>query len=508
MTVVDSEPPAGVAYKSAAGRWVLAVAILGSGMAFLDGTIVNVALPAIGEDLDASTSALQWVLNGYLLALASLILLGGSLGDRYGRRRIFVVGVGLFTAASLLCAIAPSAEWLIAARVVQGIGGALLTPGSLAMIETTFRGEDRPRAIGAWSGMTGVAAAIGPLVGGALIAAVSWRAAFLINLPVGLLVIAIAGHAPESRDPTAGGQLDWRGALLAALALGGTTYALIEGADGVSAGVVLAGAVGLAAVVAFLLAERHATNPMLPLGVFASAQFRAANVVTFVVYAAIGGFFFLFVSFLQISLGYSPVAAGAASLPVTVLTFLFSARSGMLAQRIGPRIPLAVGSLAMAAGLLLLTRLEPGDSYLAGVLPAVTIFGLGLTLVAAPVTATVLVAAGERHAGVASGVNNAVARVANLLSVAVLPVIAGITGDGFYDPVEMTEGFHIAMVACAALAAIGAVTAWSRISADALDPARRGREVPPLPASFSCDVSGPPLRRGADATSASTPART
>jgi EmrB/QacA subfamily drug resistance transporter len=505
VVAVDSGRPAGVAYKSAAGRWVLGVAILGSGMAFLDGTIVNVALPAIGEDLDASTSALQWVVNGYLLALASLILLGGSLGDRYGRRRVFVVGVALFTTASLFCALAPNAGLLIVARFVQGVGGALLTPGSLAMIEASFRAEDRPRAIGAWSGLTGVAAAIGPLVGGVLIDAASWRAAFLINLPIGLVVIAIAGHVPESRDPTAGGQLDWRGGLLAALGLGGTTYALIEGPNGISTAVVLAGAAGLAALAAFLVAERRAPNPMLPPGIFASAQFRAANVVTFVVYAAIGGFFFLFVSFLQISMGYSPIAAGAASLPVTILTFLFSARSGMLAQRIGPRIQLTIGPLAMAAGLLLLTRLEPGDSYLGSVLPAVSSFGLGLTLVAAPVTATVLAAAGARHAGVASGVNNAVARVANLLAVAALPVIAGITGEAFYDPAEMTEGFHIAMVACAALATTGAVTAWFRISRDALaaEPARLGRAPRPLPASFSCDLAGPPLRSGAEAAPAS-----
>jgi EmrB/QacA subfamily drug resistance transporter len=486
-----------LAYKSAAGRWVLAVAVLGSGMAFLDGTIVNVALPAIGEDLDASTSGLQWVLNGYLLSLASLILLGGSLGDRYGRRRVFVVGVWLFTLASLLCAIAPSDETLVAARVVQGVGGALLTPGSLAMIEASFRREDRPRAIGAWSGLTGVATAIAPLVGGYLIEAISWRAAFLINIPIGAFVVAFSHHVPESRDPMASGRLDLRGALLAALALAGTTYALIEGPDrGMTAGIVIAGAGGVAALIAFVLAERHTANPMLPLGIFASRQFTAANLLTFVVYAAIGGFFFLFVSFLQISLGYSPIEAGAASLPVTALTLLFSARSGMLAQRIGPRIPLTVGPLAMALGLALLTGIDPGDGYVASVLPAVTIFGLGLTLVAAPITATVLAGADDRHAGIASGVNNAVARVASLLAVAGLPLIAGITGDRFYNPAEMTDGFHIAMIVCAALAAAGGVVAWLTIGADALEeePTRRGRAPEAVPADFSCSVAGPPLR--------------
>jgi EmrB/QacA subfamily drug resistance transporter len=491
----------GLAYKSPGGRWVLAVAVLGSGMAFLDGTIVNVALPAIGRDLDASTSSLQWVLNGYLLALASLILLGGSLGDRYGRRRIFAIGVGLFTVASGLCAIAPSSGALIAARFMQGIGGALLTPGSLAMIEASIRREDRPRAIGAWSGLTGVATAVAPLVGGYLIEAISWRAAFLINLPIGAFVIAVAGHVPESRDPSAHGPLDARGALLGALALGGTTYALIEGPNsGMSAVIVVAGAAGLAALVGFIVAERHASNPMLPLDIFASRQFRAANLITFVVYAAIGGFFFLFVSFLQISLGYSPIAAGAASLPVTVLTLLFSARSGMLAQRIGPRIPLTVGPLLMAVGLLLLTRLEPGDAYVAGVLPGVTIFGLGLTLVAAPITATVLAGADERHAGVASGVNNAVARVASLLAVAVLPLIAGITGKSFYNPSAMADGFHIAMFVCAALAAAGGLVAWATIRPDALEaePKRRGRPPVPVPAEFACSVAGPPLRPATD----------
>ena len=485
-----------LAYKSTAGRWVLAVAILGSGMAFLDGTIVNVALPAIGEDLDASTSGLQWVLNGYLLSLASLILLGGSLGDRYGRRRVFVVGAWLFTFASLLCAIAPSDEALVAARVVQGVGGALLTPGSLAMIEASFRHEDRPRAIGAWSGLTGVATAIAPLVGGYLIDAISWRAAFLINLPIGAFVVAISHHVPESRDPTASGRLDARGALLGALALAGTTYALIEGPDGMSAAVVIAAAAGIAAAVGFVVAERHTANPMLPLGMFASRQFTSANILTFVVYAAIGGFFFLFVSFLQISLGYSPIAAGAASLPVTVLTLLFSARSGMLAQRIGPRIPLTVGPIVMAIGLLLLTRVDPGDGYATSVLPGVTIFGLGLTLVAAPITATVLAGADDRHAGIASGVNNAVARVANLLAVAALPLIAGITGESFYDPSEMADGFHMAMIVCAVLAAAGGVAAWLTIGADALEeePRRRGRAPEPVPADFACNVAGPPLR--------------
>jgi EmrB/QacA subfamily drug resistance transporter len=473
-----SETP-GVALDSAAGRWVVGVAVLGSGMAFLDATVVNVALPEIGRDLGAPAGALQWILNGYLLTLASLILLGGSLGDRYGRRRIFVWGAGLFTAASVLCAAAPNVELLVVARLLQGIAGALLTPGSLAMIDASFRQEDRARAIGAWSGLAGVTTALGPLVGGWLVDAVSWRAIFLINLPLGLFVVATAGrHVPETRDLAAGGSLDVLGAVLAALGLAGTTYALIEGN-------VAAGAFGAAAVVAFLRAEARSADPMMPLGIFSSRQFAAANMVTFVVYAALSGVFFLLVAFLQVSLGYSPMAAGAASLPVTVLMLLLSARSGALAQRIGPRIPLTAGPVVIAAAMLLMTTIDPGDGYFTGVLPAVVMFGLGLTLVVAPVTATVLAAADSRHAGVASGVNNAVSRVAGLLAVAILPAVAGITGDRFYDPEAMADGFAVAMVVCAALAAAGGLIAWSTI-----------RRPLPAPAEthFSCAVAGTPLR--------------
>jgi EmrB/QacA subfamily drug resistance transporter len=471
-------------------------------MVFLDGTVVNVALPRIGRDLGASTSALQWILNGYLLTLAALILLGGSLGDRYGRRRTFVSGAILFTLASLLCAIAPTSELLILARLVQGVGGALLTPGSLAMIEASFRAEDRARAIGAWSGLGGVATAIGPLVGGYLVGAVSWRAIFLINLPLGAFVVVMASrHVPETRDPTTTGRLDIQGAVLAGLGLGGTTYALIEApGKGGSALVLLGGIGGVLALIAFIVRERRAKSPMMPLDIFRSRQFSAANLVTFVVYAALGGVFFLLVSFLQISLGYSPIAAGSASLPVTLLMLLGSARSGALAQRIGPRIPLTVGPLVIAAGLLLMTRIDPGDSYLTSVLPAVLVFGVGLTLVVAPVTATVLAAADSRHSGIASGINNAVSRVASLLAVAVLPLIAGLTGVRFYVPSAMTHGFHIAMVTCAILAALGGILAWLTISSNLLaaEPSEDRTPPAPVPTSFSCDIAGAPLRPAPD----------
>jgi EmrB/QacA subfamily drug resistance transporter len=490
---VESNSSSGISFESVAGRWLLAVTVAGSGMAFLDGTVVNVALPDIGRDLNASTSALQWILNGYLLTLASLILLGGSLGDRLGRRRVFKAGVVLFTVASAGCAAAPTVETLIFARLVQGIGGALLTPGSLAIIQASFRPADRARAIGAWSGLGGVATAFGPLLGGWLIAAISWRAIFLINLPIGVFVfLAATRHVPESSDPTATGKLDLSGAALAAIGLGGSTYALIEAPEGMSAAVVATAVIGIGALIGFFVQEWRTPNPMLPLTIFRSRQFSAANGVTFVVYAALGVVFFLLVSFLQISLGYTPVEAGASTLPITALMLVGSARAGALAQRIGPRIPLTIGPLIITVGLLLMLRINPGDSYVGYVLPAVFVFGLGLTFVVAPVTATVLAAVDSSHAGIASGVNNAVARVAGLLAVAVIPVIAGLTGDKFYEPSHMTHGFHVGMVVCAILAALGAVVAWTTISSDVLE--EEGEE--PEECDYSCGIGAPALRPG------------
>ena len=496
MSTGEQDEDSGIAYASPAGRWVLAVAVLGSGIVFLDGTVVNVALPAIGEDFGVETSSLQWILNGYLLTLASLILLGGSLGDRYGRRRIFVIGVAWFTVASLLCAIAPSAEALIGARLLQGIGGALLTPGSLAMIEASFKPGDRARAIGAWSGLGGVAAALGPLLGGWLVEAVSWRAIFLINLPIGIFVVLMAQrHVPETSDPDAPRQLDALGAVLAAVGLGGTTYALIEAPEGGMGGLVGAAAViGVMALVAFLVVERRSPHPMMPLDLFSSRQFSAANLVTFVVYGALGGVFFLLVAFLQISAGYTPLAAGAASLPVTLLLLLLSARAGGLAQRIGARIPLTVGPIVIGAGMLLMSLIPEDAPYVTTVLPAVVVFGLGLALVVAPVTATVLAAADSRHSGIASGINNAVSRVAGLLAVAVLPLAAGLTGDSFYDPEAMTSGFHTAMRLTAIASVLGGILAWFTIDAKVLDQGEPGREPEPSTGEFQCPINGPPVR--------------
>jgi EmrB/QacA subfamily drug resistance transporter len=498
------EEPGRMRYASPAGRWVVAVSVLGSAIAFLEATVVNIALPEIGSDLHADVAGLQWTINGYLLTLAALILLGGSLGDRYGRRRIFSLGVIWFTAASALCALAPNVEVLIAARLVQGVGGAMLTPGSLAIIEATLHPDDRARAIGAWSALGGVSGAIGPLVGGWLIAAVGWRAIFLINLPLGAFVVwAARRHVPETRDPTVSGGLDFRGAVLASLALAGLTFAAIQAPeDGLSSPPVVAAlVVGLASAVAFVRTERRSAQPMLPLSLFDSRQFTSANALTFVVYAALGGFFFFLVVFLQVALGYTPIAAGAASLPVTALMLVLSSRAGALAQRIGPRVPLTLGSILIAMGMLMMRGIDPGDSYVGSVLPALVVFGLGLSLVVAPITATVLAAADARHAGAASGVNNAVARTAGLAAVAVLPLIAGLSGADYESPPAITDGFHVAMLACSVLSFAGAALAWATISDDVLQtaPASDG-DIPDRAATdFNCAIAGTPLRPAREA---------
>ena len=482
------------ALSSTTGRWIVAVTVAGSSMAFLDSTVLSIAMPDIGRDLGADTSSLQWVTTGYLLSLVALILVGGALGDTYGRRRIFEVGVLVFCGASVLSAVAPDTGLLIGARVVQGAGAALLTPGSLAIVQASIAPEDRARAIGAWSGLTGVASAIGPLVGGVLIAAVSWRAIFLLNLPIGLFTF-VAGrrHVPETSDPGAVPGVDLLGAALVAIGLAGVTFWLTGGV-GDGAGGPVAGAVGVIALVVFLFVETRVKAPMLPLALFRSRQFSAGNAVTFLVYAAIGGFFFLFASFLQISLGYSPAEAGAASLPVTVLMLLLSARSGALSERIGVRLPLTVGPIVVGVGLLLLSRVVPGDAYLTHVLPGVVVVAIGLVILVAPITATVLAAAGDEHAGVGSGINNAVARMGGLLAVAILPGVTGLTGDEFYVPSAMTDGFRSSMLICAALSALGGVVACLTIR-------DRKDEPVPEPEGFSCAVAAPPLRQVTSNTS-------
>ena len=476
-----------VGMDEARGRWVLLAASLGSGLAMLDATVVNIALPRIGTDLGAGFAGLQWTINGYTLTLASFILLGGSLGDRFGRRRVFVIGTVWFAIGSLLCGLAPSIGLLVGARMLQGVGGALLTPGSLALIQASFRADDRARAIGAWSGLGGVAGALGPLVGGTLVE-VSWRLVFLMNLPLAALVVVVARkHVPESDDPAMDPHTDGWGAVLGALGLGGSTYALVRLGSGIDAPTIAIGLVGLAGLAAFVLVERRSHSPMLPVELFASRQFTAANLVTFAMYAALGGVFFLLVLQLQIVAGFSPLGAGLALLPITAAMLLLSAKAGALAQRIGPRVPMTVGPVVCAVGLLLLLRIGPDATYAADVLPAVLVFGLGLSATVAPLTATVLAAAAERHAGVASGVNNAVARAAGLLAVAALPVFAGISGDDYHSATAFDHGFRVAMLLCAGLLALGGVLAALLIS-------NAGVRAAPRPERQNyCAVDGPPV---------------
>jgi EmrB/QacA subfamily drug resistance transporter len=446
-----------------AGRWVLVATVLGSAIVMIDGTVVNVALPHIGRDLGAGFGGLQWTVNAYTLTLAALILLGGSLGDHFGRRRVFLIGVIWFAAASLACGLAPNIGMLIAARALQGIGGALLTPGSLALISASFHGPDRAAAIGAWSGLGGLASAAGPFLGGLLVEW-SWRAVFLINLPLAVLVVAVTMlRVPESRDTESPPGLDVTGTVLAMLGLGALTFGLTGLADrGASAGAVVAIGVGVLALLAFVVVERRSTHPLVPPSLFTDTIFRVANAVTLLIYGALGVVFLLFVLQLQTVAGFSPVAAGLALLPVTVIMLVFSSRAGALAGRIGPRLPMTLGPLLAAAGVLLMLRIGEGATWLVDVLPAAVVFGAGATLVVAPLTAAVLDSAPDHLAGSASGVNNAVARAGGLLAVAVVPGLAGISGTDYADPAAFGAGFRIAIViaaglllAAAALAAVG-----------------------------------------------------
>ena len=483
----------GLRYASAPGRWVLAATVLGSALAAIDATVVGIALPAIGRDFHAGMGTLQWVVTAYTLTLAGPLLVAGALGDRYGRRRVFIVGVVWFALASILCGFAPSAGVLVAARALQGIGAALLTPGSLAILEASFCPEDRGKAIGAWSGLGGVATAIGPFVGGWLVAAVSWRLIFAVNLPVAALVVVMAWrHVPESHDPDATGPVDLAGGALVTLGLVGVAYGLIEGpGTGRGAAALVAGVVLLAA---FGWWERRARPPMLPLNLFRSAQFTATNVVTFVVYGALGGAMFLLPIALQQVSGYTALEAGVSLLPLTVIMLALSARSGALAARIGPRLQMSVGPVLVGAGLALFTLVGRDAGYPTRVLPAVLVLGLGLATTVAPLTATALSAAPARHAGMASAVNNDVARVAGLIAVAVLPAVAGITGAAYLDPARFAAGFHTASLISAGLCVLGGVLAALMIRNPVRVPAPVARPT------VHCGLEAPPARAAAVAT--------
>lgn len=459
---VPSDPALLLRTSTARGRWVIAAAILGSGMVTLDGSVVAIALPSISRSFHSGIVTLQWVVTGYLLTLAALLLLGGSLGDRLGRRRVFSFGTVWFTLASVACGFAPSADVLIVARVCQGVGGAMLVPASLAILQASFHPDDRAKAIGAWSGFGGVAAAAGPLVGGYLIAVGSWRLVFIINVPLALVQLLLtARHVPESVDPTASGRTDYAGATLAVVFLATLTYALIEGPSvgWANRTVLLCIAAVITSGPTFVLVERRSPAPLLPLGMFRVRQFSAVNGVTFLVYGALGGALFLLPVELQLVDRYSPLESGLAIVPVTAIMFVFSARSGALSSRIGPRFQMTVGPIVVGAGLALLSQAARGSVYVVDVLPAVLVFGVGLALTVAPLTTVALGSAPPEHSGVASAVNNVVARAAGLMAVAVLPVLAGIRGGDALVPVHFASGFRLAVELAGSGCAAGGIFA-------------------------------------------------
>lgn len=455
-------------FGSRQGRLVVAATVLASGVAFLDGTVVTVALPRIGTDLGADLAALQWVLNGYLLTLGALVLVGGALGDLLGRRRVFLIGMWGFAATSLLCAVAWDPAALVGARVLQGVSAALLTPTSLAILSSTFEPSDRGRAIGAWSGLSGIATAIGPFLGGWLVDTASWRWVFLLNLPLIAVAVLITRSAVPA-DTGAGTDLkraeliarvDLPGAAIAVTGLALIVAPLIEVERLPASAVIGAVSAGALMLGLFVSYERHRANPMMPPGLFRIRTFTVANVYTVAVYAALSGMSFLVTLALQWALGYSALAAGAATVPITLVLLAFSAQVGALLPRLGARPLLTAGGVLTAAGLVLLSGIGPTTRYVTGILPGVLVFAAGLVLVVAPVTTTALTDVPLNRQGVASGINNAVARVAGLLAVAALPAAAGLSGASVQTPVALLDGVSIALRIAAIICFAGAVIAW------------------------------------------------
>jgi EmrB/QacA subfamily drug resistance transporter len=443
-----------------AATWVLIAAIVGSAMTFIDGSAVNVALPIVQRDLHATSTQMQWVVEGYSLFLSALILLGGSLGDLYGRRRMFVAGIVLFGGASLACGLAPNIVLLVVARCVQGAGAALAMPESLALISANFAGEARARAIGTWSGFASITAALGPVLGGWLAQHASWRYVFFINLPLALIVLAISlTRVPESRDEEVAPHLDLAGAALATLGLGALTYGFIEAQGAINAPALVAVALGALLLGAFVWVEKRAVRPMMPLALFRSRAFAAANLYTFGLYAALGGALYFLPFALIDAQGYSPTAAGAALLPLVVLQFGFSRWSGGLMGRIGARIPLLAGALLAAAAFALFALPGLGGTYWNTYFPAALVLGVGAVLFVAPLTTTVLDSVATERSGIASGINNAVSRTAGLLAVAVFGIVFAHfapAGTTTRDPLQQLAGFRAVMWVTAALCALSA----------------------------------------------------